>query len=280
MSRDGMNPLRLARLEPLPSTVAAVIVHIPEESGYHANRREVVQTCIDSMDRFAGRDHNLLIWSNGCSTAIIQWLQKRYKQATIIISPNIGKSNARAAIFGMLPDDTMINMSDDDMLYYPDWLAKLAEVYDHFPNVGVVSGYPVRTAFRWGCKNTIEWGHIYGKIFTGRYIPDEYDRDFCTSIGRDYEWHIQYTANDRDTMLAYEGMKVLATGHHCQFYGNVGKLRKYMQRTVEAMADEKPLDIAIDNAKLLRLTTMTRYSRHIGNLVDEGITAEVIKYGL
>jgi hypothetical protein len=37
----------------------------------------------------------------------------------------------------------------------------------------------------------------------------------------------------------------------------------------DAMGDEKPFDWAVDNAGLLRLTTTERYTRHIGNILDD-----------
>jgi hypothetical protein len=46
------------------------------------------------------------------------------------------------------------------------------------------------------------------------------------------------------------------------------------------MANEKPFDIAIDNAGLLQLTTANRYSRHIGNMIDHKVISDLIGMGL
>jgi hypothetical protein len=277
-----MNPLRAAKASPLPSHVAATIVHLPDEKiPYHANRREVVRVCLDSQMKHHGMpDVHQVIWSNGSSKAVNKWLVDRYPEATIILSPNIGKSNARYSIFSMLPDEIMISLSDDDMFFYPGWMKAMDDIYQVFPKVGQVTGYPVRTAFRWACTGTIQWAMKFGRATSGRFVKDEYDKDFCTSIGRDYEWHKNYTKDDIDWMVEYRGMKVLAHGHHCQFYGNVGRIRPCLQRSPDAMVDEKPFDWAVNNANLLRLATIERYARHIGNVMDDGITAEVIRYGL
>jgi hypothetical protein len=40
------------------------------------------------------------------------------------------------------------------------------------------------------------------------------------------------------------------------------------------MGDEKPFDNAVDAAGLLRLTTTRRYTRHMGNTIDEDILEE------
>ena len=72
-------------------------------------------------------------------------------------------------------------------------------------------------------------------------------------------------------MIQYEGMEALATSHHCQFVGYVGRIRPLLKWDKDAMADEKPFDRAIDGAGMLRLCTMQRYSQHIGNILDDGI---------
>jgi hypothetical protein len=37
------------------------------------------------------------------------------------------------------------------------------------------------------------------------------------------------------------------------------------------MGDEKPFDWAVDNAQMLRLTTVERYVRHMGNVLDDDL---------
>lgn len=222
-----------------------------------------------------------MVWDNGSCDRLKDWLQDVYKPDWLMLSPNVGKAQARCSMYRMLPFDTVFCFSDDDIYYGPNWLLPQLDLLYHFPHVGVVSGYPVRSQFNWGCKRTIEWAEQNGKVTRGRLIPDEWDRDFCLSVGRTLEQHAKVTEKTVEVMVEYQGMEAYCTAHHCQFIGKAGVLEKFITWSIEyAMSDEKPFDTAIDNAGLLRLTTVNRYTRHIGNVMDIKIKQDAKKYGV
>ena len=48
--RIGNNPMRGKTIShTMPGEVATVVTHLPNQEGYHAQRLEVVQTCLKSM---------------------------------------------------------------------------------------------------------------------------------------------------------------------------------------------------------------------------------------
>jgi hypothetical protein len=51
----------------------------------------------------------------------------------------------------------------------------------------------------------------------------------------------------------------------------VKALANLMRFTTEAMSDDKPFDWAVDTTGMLRLTTINRYTRHIGNVLDDDL---------
>lgn len=249
--------------------IASAIVYLPNFEGYHKDRFEVVKTSLLTMRENAGLDCQIMIWDNDSCPEFRDWLLNEYKPDSAILSANVGKSIARAGLLRMVPPSTIMGVADDDMYYYPNWFKAQMEVLHYFPNVGQVSGYPVRTQFRWGNNNTKAWGRSHAKYETGRFIPEEWDRDFCTSIGRDYKWHLEYTKADLDHRITYREMSAYAVAHHCQFICEAGKIVPFTRFDRDAMADEKPFDNAVDAAGLLRLTTVERYVRHIGNVLDD-----------
>jgi len=277
--RTEMNPERLAKAKPMPKVVMAMITHVPNLEGYHSKRMDVVNLAIRSMIYQPGMDAELLIWDNGSCKEAVEMLDN-FKPDTLILSANVGKQSARAAIYRMYPPETIIALSDDDMLFYPGWLKACVDVLNHFPNVGIVSGYPVRTQARWGIFNTLQWGRKYASVQTGKIIQEEWDRDFCTSIGRDYQKQLMTTVDDVDHLINYRGMSAFAMGHHCQQVAIAGRVVQFYDWNDAAMGDEKPYDIAIDNAGLLRLTTRQRYARHIGNVLDDGVIHDAVKIGV
>lgn len=280
--RTGINPNRHAKVSPPPPVVISVITHLPEmESDYHRNRLDVIKLCISSMTENAGMDASLLVWDNGSCADLVDWLRYEAKPHYLVLSDNVGKWQARSSILRMFPPATVIGISDDDMLFYPGWLHESMRILTIFPNVGVVSGYPVRTQFRWGCNNTRQWALKNAANFeSGKLIPEQWDRDFCTSIGRSWEDQVRGTENDIEYRATYRGCTVYLTGHHCQFICYAGRLLPFLSWSDEAMPDEKPFDQAIDNAGLLRLTTKERYARHIGNVIDDDIKTEIQFMGM
>ena len=269
--RTEMNPNRRTKADGYAPYIASSVVHLPNFEGYHEQRFEVVKTSLTTMRENAGLDCQILIWDNGSCQEFRNWLLNEYKPDYVVLSNNVGLSNARAGLIRMLPPDVILGVADDDMYYYPDWFKAQVELMKYFPNVGQVSGYPVRTQMRWGNKRTLEWARKVAIVEEGSFIPAEWDRDYCTSIGRDYEWHKKQTENDWDYRITYRGVQAYAFAHHCQFICKVKLLANLMRFTTEAMSDDKPFDWAVDNTGMLRLTTINRYTRHIGNVLDDDL---------
>ncbi len=268
--REGTNPNRKVKVKGYAPVVISAITHLPNYDGYHSERLEVVKCSLETMRDNAGADCEIMIWDNGSAPGLTHWLKRSYKPDYLILSPNVGKSIARASMVRMLPPDTIVGVADDDMFYYPDWLAKQLNVYHTYPNVGTVSGWPVRTQFRFCNSATVRWGRRYASRFErGRFISAQEDKDFCTSIGRDYKYQLTYTRNDIETKLTFRGVEAYATGHHAQWIGRAGTMAAFVEYSDDAMADERPFEQAINHAGLLRLTTVDRTTQHIGNILDK-----------
>ncbi len=174
----------------------------------------------------------------------------------------------------MLPPGTIVCYSDDDILYHPNWLNPQIELLNHFPNVATVSGYPIRSMFRMGNANTIAWAEKSATVKRGQFIPREWEDDFARSVGRDPQQHVQMTVKDFDTKIVYNGKEAYAQAHHAQFIGYQVKIAQAMYFDGRALHDEHPFDIEMDKLGL-RLCTTERLCRHMGNVLDEKLRAEI-----
>ena len=273
MPRIGMNPNRQAQAERFTNTVLTCVTHLPHQNGYHANRLEVIQTCLETMRWNANGDYTVIVWDNGSCDELRDWLRNKYIPDVLIESINIGKTQARLNLAMMLGGRTMA-YTDDDILFMPNWLSPQLDLLHNYPNVAAVTGYLVRTAFRWGVENTIKWASTHGKMTAGRFIPSEWERDFAISIGRDPQAHEEMTRNDIDYKVEYNGRTAYLTSHHCQFVAHASAVVLASQRDASAMGDEKPFDVALDKLGL-RLATTERLTRHIGNVMDAEIRRAV-----
>jgi hypothetical protein len=272
--RKGTNPLRSSGANCYMPVVLTVVTHLPNLTGYHAERLEIVQTCLNTMRDNAEMETTVAVWDNGSCAELRDWLQCEYKPDMLILADNIGKTAARTSLIRMCPAGSIVGYSDDDMLFFPGWLAPQMDLLRHFPNVASVTGYPVRTAFRWGVANTLAWAGREGILEKGEFIPRQWETDFCISIDRDPVWHEDYTKNDTDYRVTYRGKKAYCTSHHCQFIGFQDTLVKAATYDGRAMGDEKVWDIALDNIGL-RLATTSRLTRHMGNVIDDNLKLEV-----
>lgn len=277
--RVGNNPSIGKEINSYPKLVVSAIVHLPNMVGYHAHRFDVIKTSLRLMVERMNHDAFVQVWDNGSCVEMRRWLETEFKPDMLILSPNVGKQSARASIFRMWPDETVIACADDDIFYYPNWLNPQLDLLNHYPNVGVVSGYPCRTSFRWGCSKTIEWATANAEVRVGKFLPDEWERDFAISIGRDPDFHMgEYTVKDRDTIINYKNVEAYATGHHCQFVARAGVISPFMKFTPKLLGSETGIDIAIDEAGLLRLCTTQRLTRHIGNVLDNQFIENIKEY--
>jgi hypothetical protein len=215
--------------------------------------------------------HTLLIWDNGSYKTPWDWRANMFVRST-----NIGKTSALACIARMLPADVILCYSDDDMLFAPDWYEQQRMLLDCFPNVAAVSGCANRQSFGWGNERTLAWARECAEVKMGRFIPEEQERDYAESIGRDYEWLRFDTRNMSDELITYNGLSAYATAAHCQFMGYAGTIAQACAYSGRAMEDERDFDIRLDKLGL-RLSTMERTSRHMGNLLDGSLLAEIAR---
>lgn len=272
--RVGNNPNRAYRADKFEPVILAVITHLPNEKGYHSERMEVVKTCLTSMTEHAGMPYSLAIWDNGSCNELRTWIKDTLKPSVFVESVNVGKTTGRTSLMRMFSPDKIISYCDDDMYFYPNWLKPQIALLQHFPNVACVTGYPVRTSFRWGNDHTLAWARANAKVEEGKFIPQTWENDFAESIGRDPEEHRKMTKHDLDRMIIYRGVKAYATSHHCQFIGYAGTVGRVLTFDDFAMGDERPFDVALDSIGL-RLATVDRYTRHIGNVIDEKLREEI-----
>lgn len=271
--RIGQNPNRHADLPPFPRIVALVVTHLPDLSHpYHKTRFDVLRHSFKTLTDNIGvapEDYDLIVWDNGSCEEVRDWL--RGFTCKLFLSCNIGKMNALKFALSGLPPETIVAYGDDDIEYFPGWLAPQIQILETFPNVGAVTGWPVRIASKWGISSALRFGAEHAEMTQGRFIPREWEMDYCDSIGRDATSYEAATWGVPDVKIRYKGVEALATCQHCQFVGYAGRLAPLIQRTDKAMIDEIQFDEAIDKSGYLRLATVERLTRHIGNVLEKGL---------
>ncbi len=266
--RTSLNPYKDNVLLPKPPLISACIVTHYGNDKYHANRMEVVQLCLDTMIAgLQGSDYELLIWDNG-STPEFREMLRGYNAHVLIESVNVGAHNARHHLANIARGEIVI-MSDDDLLWHPEFLSIQMEILTTYPNVGLVSGSPYRWAFAWNQSGLLVPDEA--KITTGKLIPEQYVRDACASVGQDYTATTWGTQAIEDVLLEYKGVKAWCHGHHMSFMARREVIKPFMKPSKYYLAHGRLLNEEIMAAGMLQLTSYRRTSIHCGNLVDERI---------
>jgi len=226
---------------------------------------EVVQMCLDTMIAgLKGADYELLIWDNG-STPTFRTFLRTYLPHVMIESVNVGPHNARHHLANIARGE-IIAMSDDDILFHPEWLSLQLEVLSTFPDCGIVSGSPYRPAFAWGQSDV----PLEIKVHRGNLIPEQWNKDAAASIGMNYaDFTMQYVGPD--VLLEYNQVKAWNHGHHMQFVGRRADVAPALFTADKLLDDGKRFNDYFSDNGYLQLTTHHRTAVHCGNVIDDGV---------
>ncbi|MBK5107804.1 MAG: glycosyltransferase family 2 protein [Anaerolineales bacterium] len=289
MARFGINPARgkTSAYQPASITVA-LLTYIPHLDGYFRNRFEILQLTLASLVANTSLPYDLFIFDNGSISQVVDYLEALQEQGTIrylfLSSENIGKIGAFELLFNSAPGE-YVAYSDDDIYFYPGWLEAHLDVLETFPNVGMVSGAPVRDASDRASrtlKELIAKDEPSIKVSFGKRIPDEWESDWALSVGRDPEEHLQKTRNHQDIILECGGVEAFGSASHFQFLSPKKMIVNALPEiwSGQLMGEMNELDQAIDQLGYLRLSTVGRYTRHLGNAISPDLVDEAQQLGV
>jgi hypothetical protein len=288
MARIGMNPARHRKTDYRPAEVTVVVlVYIPHLSGYWEHRFDVLKLCLETIFRHTGVPYDLMVFDNACCQEVkgyLKELQDIGKLRYILSSSeNIGKLGAMHLISGAAPGN-VIAYTDDDTFFYPGWLEAHLEILETFPKVGMVSGSPERTLFDHGIKSNLRFAEANPEVHLhyGRTIPEVWEREWAISLGKDVPNYLEQVAKLDDIIMERKGQRVYATACHNQFVMPKSIAMQFLQNgwSGRLMGGMNEFDHAVDEAGYLRLTTLDRTTRLIGNLVSPAMAEEAGRYSI
>ena len=287
MARLGMNPQRgKAYLEPPPAITLTMITHFPYDAGYHKRRMEVMELSLNSMIKGARDvDYEIGIFDNGScrawterldhfvSSGYIDWVWKSHQ--------NIGKPNALRMLLSGVQSD-IIAYSDDDILFYEDWLSVQLALLRSWPNAVKVSGVPVKSLFpHYLIQADYEFAgnmerEVTAEVAKGTW-PEHWLASDAMGRGISLEHYLKLHGEDDEIKLNYKDVSAWGHGHHCQLVGYRATLRDFFPlATDQKMGQMREWDNALQDSGLYQLTTLDRTARHIGNVLDTPTIEEAI----
>lgn len=289
MTRVGPSPARVGKTAIHPERVTvAVLTHIPDNTGYFHNRFSVLKLVLDSLYVNTKEPYDLMVFDNGSCSEVVDYLRLKKDEGLIdylILSrENVGNLSALKIIFNSAPGE-IIAYTDDDVLHYPGWLKAQLDILDEFPNVGMVSGVPVRNSDEYAVLAlNVLLENIPDDIFVDRQprIDPDWEWDWAASTGRDPDEHVEKTKDELDIVLKKGDLEAIGGANHFQFIGYKGVLQKALPEESQAdlMWDMVQFDQRIDQLGYLRLSTTERFVRHLGNRGSDALLEEAKEMGL
>ncbi len=150
----------------------------------------------------------------------------------------------------------------------------------------MVSGVPVREQFQYGNGYLATYRSDFPEISIqyGHFIPDEWEKDFYISTGRDTEKEMETARGTcQDILLEYKGVKAYSTAVHFQYIAPKDVLLKGLATSWDPRLMAGPdveFDERIDSMDYARLSTFQRYVQHVGNVITPELQKRVTTFGL
>ncbi len=277
MARIGVNPARGKTSSYRPARVTvAVLTYIPHLDGYFRHRLDVLKLALASLIAHTTQPYDLLVFDNGSCDPVVNYLQQLRDTGEldylILSRRNLGKIGAFKVMFDAAPGE-IVAYVDDDIFFYPGWLNAQLEILETFPKVGMVSGVPVRDASERAGQSLA----LYIKnqpaaltVIREHRFPDDWDADWAVSTGRDPETHVAAIQNKQDLILSLHGVEAYGSASHFQFVAPKRIIQQVLptEWSGKLMGKMVDLDEAIDQLGYLRLATVDRYVRHLGNTLS------------
>jgi len=288
VARIGINPARGKTSSYRPAHVTAIVItYIPSLDGYFRQRLDILKATLTSLQR-TSEPFDLLVFDNASCQPVQDYLLEMHRNGSIdyllLSRRNLGKIGAFQVAFPAAPGE-FIAYSDDDILFYDGWLEAQLRLLDTFPKAGMVSGVPVRDASTYASHalETIAAHPPPGlKVRRERRIPDEWEADWARSTGRDPQEHLTATADHLDWVFRMGDTEAIGGASHFQFLAPKALMLEVLPKTWsgQLMGQMRELDTAIDRLGYLRLATVERYVRHIGNVISPDIAEDIRALGI
>lgn len=289
MARIGISPTRKKFSEYRPARVTAVVIsYIPDLKGYHKQRLDILQLTLASLRAHTSIPFDLMMFDNGSCPEVVDYLREGRDKGTIdyLIASrrNIGKIGAFRVLFNAAPGE-VVAYCDDDVLFYPGWLEAHLDILETFPKAGLVSGLPLRDLAGRASQSLKGMINDPPPGFAASYerrISEEWEADWARSTGRDPAAHLEETEDQQDLIVSYKGQEAFGSATHFQFVAYKSVLCQAMPDdwSGRLMGEMLEFDEAVDRQGYVRLSTLERYARHLGNAITEDLAEEARALGL
>ena len=286
MPRIGINPNRGQKTQYQPSPITlAMLTYLPNQAGYFAERLAVTKLSLESLIAQTPQPNDLIVFDNGSCPELVNYLCTLRDQGLInyliLSSRNIGKISALQVIFRAAPGE-IVAYSDDDVFFLPGWLDAHLKIMETFPQVGLVTGFYIRSHLRYATQTIEDFARQDGvQVNRGLLIPRELEQHYIDNMGRNWDSYQQEVNGLEDIEFTYHGVNALASAGHHQFVAPRQLILDILPGwDINLMGRMIELENSIDQRGYLRLSTPEPVTHLLGNVISAENAEEAHQLGL
>lgn len=272
--RIGSNPQKNERKMKMTTHHRIVIVvYIPNEDGFYKNSFEVFKLCLESLVTTINSNAAITIVNNGSNSKVTEFLNLYLKEKKIdtLISHNLNIGKIDALIGAARgAREPYITLSDSDILFVKGWQEKVEEIFFKFSDVGSVSPIPVRGLYS-GTSSVLR--KILFKKIKLNFIPIPENFINYNKYLESINWELGKDIDENWPVIEKNGIKaIIGSGHQVLTLD-----RDILFKTTPSnpsltlvgnLSEHNYVDIPIDKAGKMRLSTYNNYAFHMGNKLE------------
>ena len=270
--RAGQNPVKIIKPEIFPPQDVTVVVvsFIPYLTGYFEYALDLLRITLNSISLNTDQGYDLLVFDNAsCPQArsyLLEQVDLKNIQYLMLADKNVGIPGAWNAAFRAAPGK-YVAYADSDVYFHPGWLSAHMEVFETYPNVGMVTGIPLRSPVKFSTA-TLDWAENNPDVTINKGVLQDWDIlwTHAKSLGKTEKEAKKIYQEGEDIQISYRGVDTYLGAGHFQFVALREILNTILPLPIEiAMGNERHLDTKINELGLLRLSLTKKYIQHMGN---------------
>lgn len=280
--RIGVNPEKGKKINHQVYHKVIVPIYIPNLEGYFKDGLKITQLCIESLILTKHNKASLTVVNNNSCKEVREYLQTKFEDGGIdhLVHHriNLGKIDAVIPI-ARSSQEPLITITDGDVLFRQGWMQAVEEVYDVFPEAGMVSPVPHGTTFNKFTCNTILGGLFKKELKIEKGLCDlKHMLAFAKSIGGEEKMY-KKPLHLSHQMVVKRGAfyAVVGCGHFVSTLRNTNfKLapQGLSGYVYSKNADNGFIDIPLEKSGLWRLATTGNHAWHMGNVWEPWMDEE------
>lgn len=283
--RLGQNPNKNKTVQENGGSIHRIIsaIYIPNLEGYYKDALKITDLFLSSLTASISDNTKITIIDNASCLEIKNLLNKYFLNGKIdnLITnkKNLGKIDSMiSALRGS--HESLITLTDSDILFKPGWQRETIKIFNIFPKVGAVSPMPLRGSSNYYTVSVMEQ-ILRGKLkLKQRDIPQN-DKDHNLYL-KSIDWPPESELKNWN-IVSHNNLSAIMGAGHAVITVKRDPINRFAPKyESKALLGENSennyIDIPIDRAMLLRLSTFYFWAHHMGNVSEDWMLEKLKTY--